>query len=222
MRPRVFGHVRGCSRIKPIVKAASAQGVQALTLFAFSTENWVRPQDEITVLWQLLKKFLAREINSLERENVRLRVIGEIERLNEDVQSVVSAAVERLSRNTGLQLTFAVSYGSRQELIRAARSFASDCLRGAHLPDQLDESLMSRYLWTSELEELSQVDLVIRTSGEKRLSNFLLWQAAYAEYIFVDHFWPDFSQGHFEMALNEYSNRKRRFGGLWKADSPLS
>lgn len=211
-RPRIFGHIRGAGRVKAIVREADRLGIRALTLFAFSTENWARPDSELTVLWRLLKKFLVREIGALERNNVRLNVIGENERLAPDVRQVVDGAITRLSGNTGLQLTFAVSYGSRREVTRATRLFAEDCLAGRKRPDDLDEELFSHYLWTSSLGELSDVDLVIRTSGELRVSNFLLWQAAYAEYCFLDLCWPDFKPENLRASVEDYSRRERRFG----------
>lgn len=221
--PRVFGHVRGSARVKAIVREADRLGIQALTLYAFSTENWNRPQGELQVLWRLLKKYLRREEESLMRENVRLRVIGEVERLSPDVRAVLDPVVERLSKNTGLQLTFALSYGSRRELVRASRLFAEDCQRGLRRPEEMSEELMARYLWTAELGELADVDLVIRTSGEVRVSNFLLWQSAYAEFVFTDLCWPEFSPAHLESAVHDFVGRERRFGGVptaMKSQSP--
>ncbi|HTL12795.1 MAG TPA: polyprenyl diphosphate synthase [Bdellovibrionota bacterium] len=211
-RPRIWGHIRGAGRVKDIVRGASDNGVKALTLFAFSTENWARPEAELAVLWKLLKKFLSREVDELHRQNVRLHVLGEIERLAPDVRQVVNRAVERLAGNTGLRLCFAVSYGSRREVARAARRFAEDCASGLRKPADLDEALLSTYLWTAELGDLQDVDLVIRTSGELRTSNFLLWQSAYAEYYFTDTCWPDFDAECFGQALRDYGTRERRFG----------
>lgn len=212
--PRVFGHVRGAKRVKAIVREADRLGVQALTLFAFSTENWTRPEDEVQVLWKILKKYLLREMAELQARNVRLRVIGQIERLDQDVREVVLNAIERLSGNKGLQLTFALSYGSRAEIVRAARLFAEDCVRKNLPASRLTEEEFERFLWTSDLGDLSDVDLMIRTSGEYRVSNFLLWQASYAEYCFVEPCWPDFSVEHFRSALGTYHARERRFGGV--------
>lgn len=212
--PRVFGHIRGSSRVKSIVEEASALGIQALTLYAFSTENWKRPEAELGVLWKLLRKFLLKERAELNRKNVRLRVIGEIERLGPDVREVLDPTIEMLSGNTGLQLTFAVSYGSRVELMRASRLFAEDCVAGRRSPLDMSESVMQEYLWTESLGQLSDVDLVIRTSGEKRVSNFLLWQAAYAEFYFTDLCWPDFGPDHLRSAVQDFSKRDRRFGAL--------
>lgn len=214
--PRVYGHIRGASRIKAVVEEANRLGVKALTLYAFSTENWTRPDAELGVLWKLLKKFLQKEEANLMRNQVRLQVIGEIERLGSDVREVLDPVMKRLSQNTGLRLTFAVSYGSRRELTRAMRLFAEDCVAGRAQTDDFDESKVASYLWTAPLEELSEVDLVIRTSGEKRVSNFLLWQAAYAEYVFLDLCWPEFEPKHFREAIEEYGSRERRFGGIGK------
>ncbi len=212
--PRIFGHIRGSARVRLIVRAASELGVKALTLYAFSTENWSRPEGERSVLWRLLKKHLLREADELQRQNVRLRVIGEVERLDPDLQKVVSAVVDKLKNNTGLQLTFAVSYGSRSELVRAAQLFSQDCLQGIRTPSELTESVFERYLWTSVLGDLAAVDLFVRTSGERRMSNFLLWQSAYAECVFIDTCWPDFGPHHLRGAIEEYSKRERRFGGV--------
>lgn len=221
-RPRVFGHIRGSARVKPIVREADRLGIRALTLYAFSTENWSRPETELGVLWRLLKKYLVREIDELDRQNVRLHVIGEVERLAPDVRQELTRAMKRLERNTGLQLTFAVSYGSRRELARAAKLFAADCVAGLRKPEELTEELLSRYLWTQSLGNLGEVDLVIRTSGEKRVSNFLLWQAAYAEFYFTDLCWPDFGPDQLKEAINEYGSRERRFGGVGTAAMPAT
>ena len=212
--PRIFGHVRGSSRVKGVVRESSRLGVKALTLYAFSTENWNRPETERKVLWRLLKKYVLREAEELNRENVRLRVIGEIERLDTDVRKVLEQLIERLSVNTGLQLTLAISYGSRSEISRAASAFAVDCLEGRCKPQDMNEALMEKYLWTSQLGDLAPVDLFIRTSGEYRMSNFLLWQAAYAEFLFLDKHWPDFTEADLRFAIDEFSKRERRYGGI--------
>jgi undecaprenyl diphosphate synthase len=217
-RPRVFGHIRGASRIKDIVREADRLGVKALTLYAFSTENWNRPDTEKSVLWKLLVKFLRKEEAELARNNVRLRVIGEIDRLSPEVRATLDPAIERLSKNTGLQLTFAVSYGSRREILRAAKLFAEDCAKGLRKPEDLEgpdaDALWDSYLWTGDLGALSDVDLVIRTSGEIRVSNFLLWQSAYAEYSFLEKCWPDFAPEDLRRAVENFSSRERRFGAV--------
>jgi len=212
--PRVFGHIRGAARIKETVLEANRLGVKALTLYAFSTENWSRPEGELSVLWKLLVKFLKKEQEELAKNNVRLEVIGEKERLSPKILEVLDPAIERLSKNTGLKLTFAVSYGSRREIVRAAQAFAQACVSQQIEPSSLDEKKFEDYLWTQSLGELANVDLVIRTSGEQRISNFLLWQAAYAEYVFIEKCWPDFRASDFKEAIEQYSTRERRFGGI--------
>lgn len=213
-RPRVFGHIRGASRIKNVVREANRLGIKAITLYAFSTENWARPDSELSVLWKLLTKYLRREVSELQRQGVRLHMIGELERLDPAVYAEVQRSVDLLKENQGLQLTFAVSYGSRRELVRAAQLFAQDCVDGKQSPRDMDERLMNHYLWTSNLGSLSEVDLVVRTSGEQRVSNFLLWQAAYAEFVFIDLCWPDFGPENLRLAVEEYQKRERRYGGL--------
>jgi len=213
---RVFGHIRGSARIKGVIREADKIGIRALTLYAFSTENWSRPEAELEVIWKLFVKYLTREIDELDRNNVRLHVLGEVERLSPEIRSVLDPSIQRLSKNTGLQLSFAISYGSRRELVRAARLFASDCASGKKSAEELNDKLFAEYLWTSVLGKLSDVDLVIRTSGEKRISNFLLWQAAYAEFVFLDLCWPEFKPETLRAAVQEYGARERRFGGLVK------
>ena len=213
-RPRVYGHVRGVSRVREIVREADRLGVRALTLFAFSTENWKRPQDELSVLWMLLKKFLQRELNELERKNVRLEIFGELHRLDPELQQLIQGAQQRLQHNTGLRLGFAISYGARREIVNAATQFARSCLTGNVKPEDLTEDTFQEFLWTHSLGGLSDVDLVIRTSGEQRVSNFLLWQSAYAEYVFPKVCWPDFRAKDFQEALSVYGERERRFGGV--------
>jgi undecaprenyl diphosphate synthase len=213
-RPRVFGHIRGSSRVKPVVREADRLGIKALTLYAFSTENWSRPEAEISVLWRLLKKYLVREVDELFERNIRFRVIGEVERLSPDLREIIQCTEKRLENNTGLQLTFAVSYGARRELARAARLFSEDVARGVRRPEEMDETLMNRYLWTAEMGGAAEVDLLIRSSGEMRVSNFLLWQSAYAELYFEDICWPDFQPVHLEKAVKEYAARARRFGNI--------
>jgi undecaprenyl diphosphate synthase len=212
--PRFFGHVRGASRIKSVVREADRLGIKALTLYAFSTENWKRPEDELQVLWRLLKKYLIREAAELHREGVRLHVIGEVERLDSEARAILDRTIHMLSGNQGLRLTFALSYGSRRELARAARLFAEDCAAGRRQPAEMTEETMGQYLWTAPLGELADVDLVIRTSGEKRVSNYLLWQAAYAEYAFPEICWPDFGPEHLALAVQEFGSRERRFGAV--------
>ena len=221
--PRAYGHVRGATRVKPVVREAERLGVKALTIFAFSTENWNRPSREVQTLWNLFVKYLHKEGQELHRENVRLRMFGELERLDPEVKASMDPVLELTSKNTGLQLNVAISYGSRAELARAARLFAEDCVNGLRSPSEMSEELLWRYLWTRDLGELASVDLVIRTSGERRISNFLLWQSAYAEYSFQDVCWPDFRPEHLKQSVEEFMLRERRFGrvGTRTPEMPL-
>ena len=220
--PRVFGHVRGATRVKGVVEAALELGIQSLTLYAFSTENWSRPEQEKRVLWQLLKKYLIRHTQDLQKENIRLNVIGEWERLSSDVREILDSSIQKLSKNNRLHLNFALSYGSKSEIIRASQKFAQDCVLGLRQPQELTPELMEHYLWTSVLGPLAQVDLFIRTSGEYRLSNFMLWQSAYAEFLFLDTCWPDFQPQDFKRAVEIYGCRERRFGSLSEQDPSFS
>jgi len=217
---RVFGHVRGAARIRRVVERADELGIKVLTLYAFSTENWRRPASERAVLWRLLRKYLRKEVDHLDRENVQLKVMGQLERLEPEVREEVEQAVERLASNTGLQLVFALSYGARQEIATAAQRYAEDCDQGLRSPEQMNESILEGYLWTQQLGEHRDVDLVIRTSGERRVSNFLLWQSAYAEYHFADVCWPDFGPEHLDQAVRDYGSRTRRFGGVESNSTP--
>lgn len=211
---RFYGHIRGAKRVKPIVKEAAHLGVEALTLFAFSTENWSRPLPEIQLLWRLFRRYLLNELDELDRENVRFQVFGDIQRLEPDLQLQLKNAVERLKSNSGLKLNLAVSYGARWEIVQAAQRFAKDCQDGKLNSDQLNEKAFERYLQTSSLGELSSVDLLIRTSGEHRISNFLVWQSAYAELYFTDTYWPDFEPEDLRKAIHHYVSRERRFGAV--------
>ena len=210
--PRFFGHVRGSKRIVPIVRYAQSIGIKTLSLYAFSTENWKRKKEEISVLWKILKRFLNENTEELSRNNVRLRVLGEIYRFESDIRKSLESLIKSLSNNTGLNLNLCISYGSRSEIVNAARLFALDCVFKKKNPKSLNENIFERYLYSSELKEYSNVDLVIRTGGEKRTSNFLLWQAAYAEYVFFDCYWPEFLPSHFKKAVDDFKKRNRRFG----------
>ncbi len=211
---RFFGHVRGVRRVQEVVQEAGNLGLSALTLYAFSTENWKRPEAEREVLWRLLRRFLKVETPALLRSNVQFRVIGDRSRLSPAVLSAIRETECALEKCTGLQLTIAVSYGARDEIIRAARAFARECFEGSMKPEQMTEDLFSQFLDTAPLGSLADVDLVLRTSGEQRLSNFLLWQAAYAELTFVNKPWPEFTAGDLRRAVQQFSSRKRRFGGV--------
>ncbi|MBS1959050.1 MAG: di-trans,poly-cis-decaprenylcistransferase [Bdellovibrionales bacterium] len=212
--PRFYGHVRGVARVKQIVTASRQIGIKALTLYAFSTENWKRPEQELNVLWALLKKYLRREIASMKKNGIRLRVIGELARLPGDARQELGRAIEELSCGKDMELTFALSYGARAEITHAVRAIAEACASGAMKSDQIQESTVEKYLSTSYLGEWSNVDLLIRTSGEKRLSNYLLWQCSYAEFDFPETLWPDYSVEEFKKSLENFKNRNRRFGGV--------
>lgn len=211
---RIYGHVRGARRVKDIVIEASQVGVKALSVFAFSTENWNRPESEIETLWKILIKFIDKEIDALDKNNVRFKAIGQLDRLADHVKVKILQAEERLSKNTGLQLNFAISYGSRVEITDAVSKYAQDCLENKANPSELTEAVFNQYLWTHFMGEISDVDLLIRTSGENRISNFLLWQSAYAELVFLDVCWPDFRPVHLLASIKEYQSRVRRFGSI--------
>jgi len=205
--PRSVGHRRGVDRIHPVALACAQRGVECLTLYAFSTENWRRPAAEVSALLRLLATMIDAEARTCLRDNLRLRLVGTVERLEPWLQQQVQAAVDLNRNNTGMVLALAFDYGSRDELVRAARSLAADGLDAA----RVDEAHISRRLSTAGMPD---VDLFIRCGGELRLSNFLMWQAAYAELYFTDALWPDFGEQEVESALAAYVARNRRFGGL--------
>ncbi len=208
--PRVAGHREGARAVRRAIEAAIGQGVHWLTLYAFSNENWRRPTGEVTDLTGLLRHYLRSEIDELDANGVRLRVIGERDRFDREIQRELAGAEARTSGNRRLNLTVALSYGSRAEIAAAARLAAEAARDGRLDPSRLDEQEFGRRLATNGIPD---PDLLIRTSGEQRLSNFLLWQAAYAELLFLDVLWPDFDETHFAAALAEYARRERRFGG---------
>jgi undecaprenyl diphosphate synthase len=212
--PRFYGHIRGAARVKEIVRASRERGIKALTLYAFSTENWKRPEEELSVLWGLLKKYIKREVKSLKENGIRLHVMGEIERLPKDAQDELQSAIEALKDGTEMHLTFALSYGGRAEILSAATQLAEAVTAGSLRLDQITEAEFEKRLWTAPLGHFSNVDLMIRTSGEKRLSNYLLWQCSYAEFDFPQTRWPDYSVVEFEKSLETFRSRNRRFGGL--------
>ena len=212
--PRFYGHIRGTNRVREIVREARDQGIRALTLYAFSTENWKRPEAELTVLWKLLRKFIRKEVKELKANGVCLHVIGETSRLPIEAQKELNAALHELKDGKVLQLTFALSYGARAEILAATQQIAQLCLDGKLSPSDVNEKVFNECLLTSCLGELSDVDFLIRTSGEKRISNFLLWQSSYAEFDFPETLWPDYSVEEFRKSLDNFKNRKRRFGGL--------
>lgn len=209
--PRTIGHRKGVERVRETVRAAGEAGIRYLTLFAFSSENWRRPESEISDLFGLLKTFIRRDLAELHRENVRVRVIGDRVNLRDDLKALLVEAEETTKANTALNLVIAFNYGSRDEIARAAASLARDVAAGLVRAEEIGPEQISRRLDTAGMPD---PDLIIRTSGEERLSNFLLWQAAYSELMFVPEYWPDFSRDVFFQALDRYSSRERRFGGL--------
>ncbi len=204
--PRAAGHRAGAEAARAVLRAAGEAGIACLTLYAFSSENWRRPAQEIRDLTGLLKLYIQKELDSLHKEGIRLKILGDHRAFAADVARMVDKAVERTAGNTRMTLAIALNYGSRAELVHAAQKAAA-----AHGPDGIDEAAIEAALDTHDLPPL---DLVIRTSGEHRLSNFLLWQAAYSELLFVDTLWPDFDGNALRAALADYARRDRRYGGL--------
>ncbi|MEI7027298.1 isoprenyl transferase [Paenibacillus sp. y28] len=209
--PRVAGHHSGMKNVRKIAVAASKLGVEVLTLYAFSTENWKRPKDEVEFLMKLPQEFFPLEIDELMANNVQIRMIGWERGLPEHTLEPVKAAMKRTENNTGLILNFALNYGSRAEMLDGIRNLVADVQNGTLAPDMIDEDVYSGYLLTKGLPD---PDLMIRTSGEIRISNFLLWQMAYSELWFTDKFWPDFTTDDFYEAIAEYQRRARRYGGV--------
>jgi undecaprenyl diphosphate synthase len=207
--PRIAGHREGARAVRRTIEAAIAQGVKWLTIYAFSSENWRRPADEVLDLTGLLRQYLRTEIAELTANGIRLRFIGDRCRFDTGIQSDLRDAERDTTENNRLNLTIALSYGARAEIVEAARAAFQAVRDGALDPAKLDEQVFAGFLATAEMPD---PDLIIRTSGERRLSNFLLWQAAYAELVFQDVLWPDFAAEHFAAALAEYGRRERRFG----------
>jgi len=209
--PRVAGHRRGAGAVRRVIRGAGELGIPVLTLFAFSTENWTRPADEVSDLMGLLRHYLRHELEELGRNGARLRVIGERSRLAPDIVSDIADAEQRTRSNTRIDVNICINYGSRDEIVRAARCLARKVALGELDPAQIDEDRFERELLTAGVPD---PDLLIRTSGEQRISNFLLWQCAYAELVFVDTLWPDFGKEHLERAVAEFRRRERRYGGV--------
>lgn len=214
LRPRAFGHKAGMDNVKKIAVAASQRGVKILTLYAFSTENWQRPTDEVSYLMKLPITFFDKFMPELMAENIQVRVIGFIEQLPEATRHVVEQAINQTQDNTGMILNFAFNYGSRSELTTAIQAMAQDAVSGKLNPQTISETTVSSYLMTAQFGDLADPDLLIRTSGELRLSNFLLWQLAYTEFYFSNVHWPDFDEEELDRAFLSYSNRQRRYGKL--------
>jgi undecaprenyl diphosphate synthase len=209
--PRGEGHRRGVEAVRKTVRAATELGIGILTIFSFSSENWSRPRSEILDLMGLLRRFIRNDLADLHRNNVRVKIIGERESLDPDIARLLEEAESLTAANTGLLLVVAFNYGSRQEIASAARRLAEDVAAGKLAPAAITADLLASRFHTADIPD---PDLVIRTSGEQRLSNFLLWQAAYSELVFVPVYWPDFDRAALESAIAEYQTRERRFGGL--------
>jgi undecaprenyl diphosphate synthase len=209
--PRTAGHKRGADAVKRVVKGAGELGIKYLTLFGFSSENWRRPENEIRDLLGLLRHSLENDIMELDAQGIRLRVIGDRTRLPADTVALISAAETRTDSNNRLMLTIALSYGGRQEIVAAAKSLATDCVAGDVTPGEIDEDMFGERLFTKDTPD---PDLLIRTSGEQRISNFLLWQIAYAELVFTDTLWPDFDKAELEAAIADFRRRERRYGAV--------
>jgi len=209
--PRTEGHRRGAESVRAVIKAASCAGIGYLTLFGFSSENWKRPSGEVMDLMGLLRLYLRKELAELHKQGVRFRVIGDRSRLAQDIQDLIETAENRTRDNVGLNFVLALSYGGRAEIVDTARALAEKVKNGDLDPADIDEQLFASSLETADIPD---PDLLIRTSGEQRISNFLLWQTAYTEFVFTDTLWPDFRADEFEAALSVFRARERRYGSV--------
>jgi undecaprenyl diphosphate synthase len=207
--PRIMGHRRGVDTLKQLLRRCSDWGISALTAYAFSTENWGRPLEEVGFLMTLFERVLRQELTEMMAENVRIQFVGNLSALPNSLQGEIERAVDATRHNAGIRFTVATNYGGRQEILQACRAIATRVQRGELQPDDIDENLFSRHLYTADLVD---PDLLIRTSGEMRISNFLLWQLAYAEIYVTETLWPDFTKLEFHQALQAYQRRDRRFG----------
>ena len=211
LMPRNMGHVQGARTVEQIIEDAYNLGIKYLTVYAFSTENWKRPQDEVNALMKLLKDYLKNCIKRANKNNMRVRVIGDKTGLEQSIQDKIQELEEVSAKNTGINFTIAINYGSRDEMVRAMRRMMEDCKNGDLLPSEVSEEVFQSYLDTNDLPD---PDLLIRTSGELRLSNYLLWQLAYTEFYFTDVLWPDFNKAELKKAIEYYNGRDRRFGAV--------
>ena len=209
--PRNYGHIKGCENLEYICEVAKELGVKYLTVYAFSTENWKRPAEEVGAIMGLLKKYLLEAIGRMERDRVKMEFFGDLSPLTPELRELCERTREISKHYDGCQVNICLNYGGRDELLRAARAYAQDCLEGKADPNHLGESEFSDYLFSRGVPD---PDLVIRPSGELRLSNFLLWQSAYAEFYFTDVLWPDFSKEELHKAIAAFQGRSRRFGGV--------
>lgn len=209
--PRQAGHVTGAQVFRKITKYCEKCGVKYLTVYAFSTENWRRPQEEVDAIMNLLRQYLKESLADFQQENIVVRFIGNREELAEDIRTLIQEAEQSTSHKTGMTLNIALNYGGQQEIAAAARKLACQVASGQLDAEAIDEAMLEKALYT---ENQPPVDLILRPSGEYRLSNFLIWQSAYAEYVFMDVLWPDFKEEDLERAFEEYARRDRRFGGV--------
>ncbi len=209
--PRTYGHTIGAKNVETISRVAYNMGVKYLTMYAFSTENWSRPDDEVSALMKLLSEYIKTCMRTAKKDNLRVRFIGDRSRLDSSLQEAIKKLEEYSSQFTGLTLTIAINYGSRDEMIRATRRIAEEVEKGTIAPSAITEDIFSSYLDTADIPD---PDLMIRTSGEQRLSNYLLWQLAYAEFYFTPVPWPEFNEAELKKAIEEYNKRNRRFGGV--------
>ena len=207
--PRIMGHKQGAEALRSTLEACRKSGIKYLTIYAFSSENWKRPVIEVSDLMELLRTFLDKEVAALHKNGIKLRVIGDTSKLANDIRSQITTAEELTKDNKEFNLIVALSYGARQEIIHAAQELVKLAISGKIPTDKIDESAISSLLYTNAIPD---PDLLIRTAGEQRLSNFLLWQSAYTELYFTPILWPDFTPGHLQEAISEYSNRERRYG----------
>lgn len=212
--PRNYGHAQGSKNVERICEEAWRMGIKYLTVYAFSTENWSRPESEVAALMTLLRNYMKTCLKTAAKNDMKIRVIGDIAPLDDDIKSRIRELEEATVNNGGLNFTIALNYGSRDEMTRAARKMAQDCADGKLKPSQISEEVFESYLDTSGIPD---PDLMIRTSGEQRLSNYLLWQLAYSEFYFTDVPWPDFTKAELMKAVEEFNHRHRRFGGVEEA-----
>ncbi|MDE7243473.1 MAG: isoprenyl transferase [Oscillospiraceae bacterium] len=211
--PRTAGHKAGAETFRTIATYCREIGLEHLTVYAFSTENWKRPRDEVDTIMLLLKRYLLEALNTMERDNVRLRFLGDMSVLNDELRELVDQCNAISARLTGCQCNICINYGGRAEIVHAAKMFAEDCIAGSVKPTELTENLFENYIYSSGIPS---PELLIRPGGEQRLSNFLLWQCAYAEFYFTDVLWPDFTKNELHRAIAAYQQRDRRFGGVKK------
>lgn len=216
--PRNYGHAQGSKNVERICEEAWRMGIKYLTVYAFSTENWNRPKDEVDALMKLLRNYMKTCLKTAAKNDMKIRVIGDITRLDEDIRSRIEELEKSTKDNGGLNFQIAINYGSRDEMVRAIRRMASDVREGTVNPEEIDETLFETYLDTHGIPD---PDLLIRTSGELRLSNYLLWQMAYTEFYFTDVLWPDFTKEELEKAILQYNKRERRYGKVKEEEADV-